>query len=552
MKKNRSYGLFLILFIILLFSAPTDAKETDTRQDTAEGISNKSPDLSAANEQLANIRGNQIITLKGAQIPGLTGYPIDRFALFSRKNGSWVQVPMQIDQASTSKSIHYIKDSEPEIDGDPELMDDNDEIVFLSRDANEKYVTSKTPPGVSGFLQIKIEDPIESKTRYVYLATYKDKAPEGFTTPAVTFDKKRLRFQGKQYTIELDPENHLLTRNIIYRAMAGERNLIDYVKGETTITMALGLKLKRGLDNVKGELVAVKTGPVRSISHLTVTVNYGPFTIAKVFTEVAYSDLGFVIPIQAAIPTKKNWMLFGASKIIKNIQTNVGLDFNCDPKDKYRIMTALNQPFVVDGRKQADEDANGIRVNIKEPWVLIAKPDDASVFGYLDLNILGNIRENAGKLTKKTQNLLADAENNLEEIEATEFTPQQINMRKIPGIENTHFGEVMKVSDQSLELIYIDDADADDPEGRYPGHLPYVGFEYQLKNMSQTLKAFNKLLDNPEKDLPETINIVNTLYIYLLPDAMTNGKYLYDMFQRPPEITGIQGLSTDSGLNMAP
>jgi hypothetical protein len=126
------------------------------------------------------------VVLTGADAASLTGIAPGDLVAF-RYEGGWYQIPVQVDEraivnyndvydGNTSWGGGYTRlsytDSGTFTGGDTDTtLDDDDEIVFMAKDAGTKPVTFSEPAGViaeSG-VEIIISDPLDAGQGYVYL-----------------------------------------------------------------------------------------------------------------------------------------------------------------------------------------------------------------------------------------------------------------------------------------------------------------------------------------------------------------------------------------------
>ncbi len=551
--KTKMSGLQLWLILPLLFitciSANAEVQNTNPAK-TSENIQIDS-------DQLSHIRDSQLVILQGIDIPELLGQPIANLALFTWQDKKWARIALQIDQASVSDSIHYIKGSKVKIDGDPELIDSRDELVFAAREIGELCPKSPPPDGVSFFFQLFIEDSILDRSGYVYIAIFDSPALSIPTLPLVIYNPELSQYKSRQYEVSFDPDNQLIYRKWIWKPLSDNRNLIDYIKFKTAVTLIGGITLRTGLENIRSKRIAVKNGPIRCISHLKTTIYYGPFPITSVFIEEVFSELGMALSIQISIPTKSNWLLLSASKIVskmvKKVEMEQGVDFNRDPDETYLYQTFLSK-YVMAGRGKATktinpkETMNDVKFDLSQPWNMVIKRGGGAIFGYMDFNIQENWKGNMDKYGSRDFYNLGDTIDNISksrislkatpDLQLSDEADSQI--KAIMNMADPQLNALLNISNQSLKLIFIDDAEADDPDGRYPGHLPYVGFIYQVNNISEMVTKISKMMKETKQDVPEKINLVTTYHLNTVSAPLPDGMTLYQIFQEPPYVSMIQ------------
>lgn len=126
------------------------------------------------------------VVLTGADVASLTGIAPDDLVAF-RYDSGWEQIPVQVDERAivnyddvydgrTGWGCGYTRlsytDAGTFTGGDPDTtLDDDDEIVFMAKDAGAKPGTFSEPAGViseSG-VEVIISDPLDAGQGYVYL-----------------------------------------------------------------------------------------------------------------------------------------------------------------------------------------------------------------------------------------------------------------------------------------------------------------------------------------------------------------------------------------------
>ena len=126
------------------------------------------------------------VVLTGADVSSLTGIALEDLVAF-RYDSGWEQIPIQVDERAvvnyddvydghTNWGRGYIRlsytDAGTFTGGDPDTaLDDDDEIVFMAKDAGAKPGAFTEPAGIipgSG-VEVAIADPLDAGQGYVYL-----------------------------------------------------------------------------------------------------------------------------------------------------------------------------------------------------------------------------------------------------------------------------------------------------------------------------------------------------------------------------------------------
>ena len=109
------------------------------------------------------------VVIIGAQLPALSGVPLNELVLYAYRGGDWQAVPFQIDEVSIS-GTYVISD-----DG---LLDANDELVFMAADAGDQVSAAIWPADPQARLNsryaITVSDPLSASQQawaYLYRST---------------------------------------------------------------------------------------------------------------------------------------------------------------------------------------------------------------------------------------------------------------------------------------------------------------------------------------------------------------------------------------------
>jgi hypothetical protein len=255
------------------------------------------------------------VVLTGAQAPGLIGAEPNRVVAFRASSQGWAQLPVQVDErrtttiaaiynlppgqfgGSTDVSVNVYADPNTFTGADPTAMlDADDEIVFMARDAGGDAGNLSAPPGTTGAgVEVAIHDPAAPATLgYVYLFRSDGsldpgagKSYVGYTFALNSGDYKTTyrRTDGP------NPENSTIT-GATYKAHFSDRWLLDHVSltlgdrpGVDLIDRVMyrfpGLCVRNEdtFDDGEGAFVVNKVGPVRALRGY-VGANSGPNTQA--------------------------------------------------------------------------------------------------------------------------------------------------------------------------------------------------------------------------------------------------------------------------------
>ncbi|HEV7733931.1 MAG TPA: hypothetical protein VGR62_17305 [Candidatus Binatia bacterium] len=132
---------------------------------------------------LADRPGDPVV-LRGSQLPGLLGEAPGAVVAFRWDGGDWLQIPVQVDERDLKRS-DLIRNNvnggnllevfcDPAlasgVDSDP-MLDANDEIVFMARDAGAQAPAFSSPVGMvpGTAVALQLTDPLDGDDAWVYL-----------------------------------------------------------------------------------------------------------------------------------------------------------------------------------------------------------------------------------------------------------------------------------------------------------------------------------------------------------------------------------------------
>lgn len=254
--------------------------------------------------QPATARGSALdrpadpVVLTGAQVPSLNGIALEDLVAF-RYVDTWEQIPVQVDERDVKgfdQIYNFVGTYGDGVthefytdtgtftgpDSDP-LLDANDEIVLMARDAGDKPLSFSEPAGVvvgSG-IQVAVVDPLDSGVGYVYLFQQ-----SGGLEPSAGRQYVQYTFSvlsGDYFTTYNiadgpNPEDSTITtpfyelhfsdRWIVdeVRIFAGSATGVDILDSHTNINVpGVCYRHEGTFSDGEGAFVVNKSGPVRAI-----------------------------------------------------------------------------------------------------------------------------------------------------------------------------------------------------------------------------------------------------------------------------------------------
>lgn len=235
------------------------------------------------------------VVLTGADIPSLNGITPQSLVAFRYNNG-WVQIPVQVDErnvvdfgtifhtAPTGKTILAYTDANTWTGADPDpMIDANDEIVFMAKQAGGRAPSFSEPAGVvaNSGIEMKVTDPLNTAQKgYVYLFRQNGTLDPGAGGQygTYTFNLLSGNYKTTYKARDYNPENSSVSTanyyhdykdrwvNEILKIKAGASTEVD-ILDRHKVRFALGFcgRSEETFASAGGAFAANKNGPVRGI-----------------------------------------------------------------------------------------------------------------------------------------------------------------------------------------------------------------------------------------------------------------------------------------------
>lgn len=213
------------------------------------------------------------VILKGSDVLPLGGVPINRIGVLTVQDNQLKPITFQID--AKDKNNQYIFDKD-----DNELtkpFGDNDEIVFLARDASKAWWEGEPPQEKGSFItEIEFEDPVSGELRWVYVVSYsKSSEVKKTATDNIHYNQATDAIWSETYRIGFIEEIPFLVD--MFHWSTPDKNccpdIIDSMKIRHTGKLFGLFDFERTHRDYDSKIVAIKDGPVRVIRRTSNTVH---------------------------------------------------------------------------------------------------------------------------------------------------------------------------------------------------------------------------------------------------------------------------------------
>ena len=170
MSAVRSCSLFLLLVLSLCFCISAETSLYASEQ--------KAPPYFTVIAENTIDRNVDPMIIEGKYIPSMLGLQISGMRVYSYLDGSFVPIPYQIDETTEEgyKVLPFGPEANPEMANN--ILDEQDEVLFMCHDFGAKLEFSSPPLNSSKFTEIEIIDPINNNKGWVYLLYFNSPAPD--------------------------------------------------------------------------------------------------------------------------------------------------------------------------------------------------------------------------------------------------------------------------------------------------------------------------------------------------------------------------------------
>jgi hypothetical protein len=262
------------------------------------------------------------VITKGKELPAVLNKSIEDLSVMSVHRGKLLPIPFQIDEKDKEGWVYVKSVSKNGIDGSVDILDDNDEVVFMYRDSGSERLPKGLAPEGGGEILQEMTFTHEGTTRYAYLvsgSTARD------ASDYVNYDEKTFTADTTFYTFRQDPKNLLIFKD--FRAHAGrspEHRVLDAVCLDiSTGVISPWPRVTVGIENLQVELLGVKHGAVREFLMAKLVVVIAGIPVFYIRADFTVYDQGLSLPVKLSIPGGEI-----LTRILNKPIINLGLDLN--------------------------------------------------------------------------------------------------------------------------------------------------------------------------------------------------------------------------------
>ncbi len=319
------------------------------------------------------------LLIDGENMPAALGKRIETLSLQAVIDGQMEPVPYQIDEYNTGGAV-YFKELKVPLDGTQGVLDANDKLVFLFKDAGPRRESFQV---IDGKLVSEIElTDATGVRRYIYLVEgSRLRSEEQYVRYSTDIGQVETDF----YSLTYNKENQLNWDEFSYAAFRGERPLdtmkIRLIGGLFTEMSTITLNNKNFVAKPIGEHV----GPVRTTSQMEITMWMFNLPLLEISYQVHHYPKSMLYDVRVIMPEVRR-------KILANPMLSMSLDANNLTGSSVRSALGPKTAVNVDGQlSPLEEEFIKSPVTPEQSWLWVSTHRDLDVLAFF--NYLGDTRE---------------------------------------------------------------------------------------------------------------------------------------------------------------
>lgn len=319
------------------------------------------------------------ILIDGDSLPLALGKRIEGLSLQAVIDGQMEAIPYQIDEYNTGGAV-YFKALDVPIDGTEGVLDANDKLVFLLKDAGQRRDAMQRSDA-KVLSEIELTDATGGK-RYVYLVEgSRLRSEEQYVRYSTDIGQVETDF----YSLTYNKENQLNWDEFSYGAFKGERPLdtmkIRLIGGLFTEMSTITLNNKNFVAKPIGEHV----GPIRTTSQMKITMWMFNLPLLEISYQVHHYPKTMLYDVRVIMPEVRR-------KILANPMLSMSLDANNLLGSTVRSALGPAEPAVVDGKlTPVEEQLLKSPVTPERNWLWVSTHRNLDVLAFF--NYLGDTNE---------------------------------------------------------------------------------------------------------------------------------------------------------------
>ena len=257
----------------------------------------------------------QVVRMTGQDLPCLKGRSADRVAMIACRDRC-APIPWQLDERHPDGQLALDRGPRPNPERPPNLIDDNDELLWMLDDAGRPMRLDEVPPALACGHEIRLQH--RQIERWVYALVLSSEAPH-VARRYVEYDPVHDTMTGARISLGFDgPIPEYLS---VRRDGHDNHNLLDRLKIRASARFLGLVPLGRDEDDLESEFVAWRAGPIRIIRRQRQWVRLGWGLRTPIFRSATYFYRDF-----AELPVRLR-LNFPPTFFFRGIEVQAFLDF---------------------------------------------------------------------------------------------------------------------------------------------------------------------------------------------------------------------------------
>jgi len=313
-------------------------------------------------------RFGDVVTVEGAKLERLHGYPIARLAVLTCRPAACAPIAFQIDERDPNGRWVLDQGPQPNHDEPAGEFDASDLLLFMASDTGHQANARQMPRDMLVVEEIAVTDPSDGSTQWAYVAAFAHAAPRS-TRTYVAYDPSADRIRGARVALGFNGgiPDYLAVAN---QNGADAANLLDRFKVRAGATFLFGLvRFSRDESDLTTEFVAWRAGPIRVIRSQRQWVRLGWGIRSPTFGSYTYFYRDF-----AELPVGLR-LNFPPTYFFGDIIIRVVVDFR-DLTGWRLVVPSRAEPIPIDGTMTPEK---ALLNDLSDTWFALIGPEIALV-----------------------------------------------------------------------------------------------------------------------------------------------------------------------------
>ncbi|MBV1872276.1 MAG: hypothetical protein KUG83_06985, partial [Gammaproteobacteria bacterium] len=328
-----------------------------------------SPSVLSANE-LSPARSIEVAVVSGEQLPALIGKELKDYSVMVVEDGELSPIPYQFDERNEGGFL-YASGGSLAITGTEDVLDEEDELAFMLKDAGTMKASAEQLAAVPGIMINEVEVELGDHSRYAYIVEGNDSRSEKRYTH---FDKETGLIKTSAYSLQVDPDNLLQWGDFMYEGFTANKSILDTMK--LRVNAKLGF-IKATVHNkfIPSDIVAVKNGPVRTIIEMDASIGILGVNVIQAGASVLITENSTQFPVFVTIPK--------AASVLSYLDIEVSLDMDNMKNARYRTELGPKEPVLQGG---GGADPKDLKVDLEHNWLSLSSNDNWDIIAFFNRN----------------------------------------------------------------------------------------------------------------------------------------------------------------------